>query len=96
MTTMERIDRLSKERSRLYRSANGSRRSAPKLKERIAKITGELDQLWELRRRERIGRLEGIDLLVERSYVNIYGDDYRDAVAPATVEDEQDAMELVA
>ncbi len=96
MTTMERIDKLSSERSRLYRNTHTSRRSAPKLKQRIAKITGELDQLWDLRRRERIGRLDGIDLLVDRSYVKIYGDDYRDAVAPATVEHEQDAMALVA
>ncbi len=96
MTTMERIDRLSDERSRLYRSAVSSRRGAPSLKERIAKITGELDQLWELRRRERIGRLDGIDLLVESSYARIYGDDYRDAIAPAAVEEAPDAMALVA
>lgn len=96
MTTMERIDRLSDERSRLYRSAVSSRRGAPNLKERIAKITGELDQLWELRRRERIGRLDGIDLLVESAYARIYGDDYRDAIAPAAVEEAPDAMALVA
>jgi hypothetical protein len=96
MTTMERIDKLSSERSRLYRSTHTSRRDAPKLKQRIAKITGELDQLWELRRRERIGRLDGIDLIVDQAYTHTYGKGYRDAVAPAAVEEEQDAMELVA
>ena len=96
MTTMERIDQLSEERSRLYRSANSSRRRAPALKERIAKITGELDQLWELRRRERVGHLDGIDLLVERTYARTYGEDYLNTVAPAAVEEEQDAVALVA
>ncbi len=96
MTTMERIDKLSSERSRLYRNTHTSRRTAPKLKQRIAKITGELDQLWDLRRSERIGRPDGIDLLVDRSYKQTYGDGYRDAVAPAAVEEAQDAMKLVA
>ncbi len=96
MTTMQRIDKLSSERSRLYSSTHTSRRAAPKLKQRIAKITGELDQLWELRRSERIGRLDGIDLLVDRSYKQTYGDGYRDAVAPAAVEEEGQQIALVA
>ena len=96
MTTIERIDQLSNERSRLYRIALASRRGDMELKQRVAKITGELDQLWDLRRRERVGRLDGIDLLVERSYAQIYGDDYRDAVAPAAVEEEGQQIALVA
>ena len=96
MTTIERIDKLSNERSRLYRIALESRRGDVEIKQRVAKITGELDQLWDLRRRERVGRLDGIDLLVERSYAQIYGDDYRDAVAPAAVEEEGQQIALVA
>ena len=96
MTTIERIDKLSNERSRLYRIALESRRGDMELKQRVAKITGELDQLWDLRRRERVGRLDGIDLLVERSYARIYGDDFRDVVAPAAVEDEGQQIALVA
>ena len=96
MTTIERIDHLSNERSQLYRSADSSRRAARGLKQRVANITAELDQLWERRRVERIGHLDGIDLLVEESYVSTYGDTYRDTVSPTPVEEEQEAMALVA
>ena len=94
MTTIERIDRLSNERTRLYRLGKDSRHAKGTLKERVAQITAELDQLWDLRRLERIGRPDGIDLLVERSYAQIYGDNYRDRVAPMAA-DEKD-MALVA
>ncbi len=96
MTTIQRIDLLSDERSRLYRVALDSRRGDDGLKQRIREITAELDQLWDLRRRERVGQLDGIDLLVEKSYAEIYGDDYRDVVAPAAVEEEGQAVALVA
>ena len=96
MTTIERIDQLSDERSRIYRVATASRLGDVALKQRVGEITAELDQLWDLRRRERIGRLDGIDLLVERSYAQIYGDDYRDVVAPAAVEEEGQQIALVA
>ncbi len=96
MTTIERIDQLSNERTRLYQIALASRRGDVELKQRVAEITGELDQLWDLRRRERVGHLDGIDLLVERSYAQIYGDDYRDTVAPLAVEEEGRQIALVA
>ena len=96
MTTIERIDQLSNERTRLYQIALDSRRGDRELKQRVAKITGELDQLWDLRRRERVGKLDGIDLLVERSYVQTYGENYRDAVAPLDVEEEGQQIALVA
>lgn len=96
MTTIERIDQLSNERTRLYQIALESRRGDRELKQRVAKITGELDQLWDLRRRERVGKLDGIDLLVERSYVQTYGEDYRDAIAPLAVEEEGQRIALVA
>ncbi len=95
-TTIDRIDQLSDQRSRLYRLALDSRRGDDELKQNIRDITAELDQLWDLRRRERVGKLDGIDLLVERSYVKAYGEDYRDAVAPAAVEEEGQAVALVA
>lgn len=95
-TTIERIDKLSTERTHLYRIGRKSRRGKGDLKRRVAQITAELEQLWDLRRRERIGRPDGIDLLVERSYTEIYGDDYRDAVTPIVVEDERDQVALVA
>jgi hypothetical protein len=92
MNTLQQIDRLSEERSRLYRQALGERRKDPEVKQRIADITAELDLLWDVRRQERVGKLEGIDLLVEQSYSRIYGDKYRDVVAPVAVEAEQEAV----
>ena len=96
MTTVERIDQLSSDRSRLYRVALDSRRGDRELTQHIKEVTAELDQLWDLRRRERIGKLDGIDLLVERSYVQAYGKDYRDVVAPPAVKEEGQTVALVA
>ena len=78
----ERMNQLSEERSELYRQrGNGSRGDVNVLR-RIREVGRELDGLWDERRRERIGRLEGIDLLVDRAYARAYGEDYDDAVAP--------------
>ncbi len=85
-TTIQRIDQLSNERSRLFSIALDSRRGDAEMKQHIGEITSELDQLWDLRRRERVGKLDGIDLLVERSYAQTYGEDFRETVAPAAVE----------
>jgi hypothetical protein len=95
-TTIQSIDQLSIERSRLYRIALDPRRGDEEVKQHIKDLTAELDQLWDLRRRERVGQLDGIDLLVDKSYAEIYGDNYRDAVAPAAVEEEGQAVALVA
>ena len=95
-TTIQRIDQLSNERARLYGIGLAARRGDQELSQRIKKISGELDQLWDLRRRERVGKLDGIDLLVDRSYAKIYGKDYRDVVAPAAVDEEGQAVALVA
>ena len=95
-TTIQRIDQLSRERSRLYSIALDSLRGDQELKQRIKEIAAELEQLWDLRRRERVGQLDGIDLLVERSYAQTYGDDYREAVTPAVVEEEGQQIALVA
>ena len=95
-TTIDRIDQLSSESSRLYRIALNARRGEEEMKQHIKEITAELDQLWDLRRRERVGQLDGIDLLVDKSYAAIYGEDYRDAVAPPAVEEEGQTVALVA
>ena len=95
-TTIQQIDRLSKERSRLYGMALDSHLGDREVTQRIDEISSDLDQLWDLRRRERVGKLDGIDLVVERSYVQAYGENYRDSVAPALVEEEGQAVALVA
>ena len=78
----KRINQLSAERSELYRQRDNGRRHDANVLRRIQEISGELDGLWDERRRERVGRLDGIDLLVDRVYARAYGEDYDDAVAP--------------
>ncbi len=95
-TTIQRIDQLSQERSRLYGIALDSQRGDRELTRRVKEIAAELDQLWDMRRRERAGKLDGLDLLVDQAYASIYGEDYADAVAPPAVEEEGVAMALVA
>ena len=77
-----RINQLSAERAELYRQRDNGRRRDAHVLRRIQEASRELDGLWDERRRERIGRLEGIDLLVDRAYARAYGEDYDDAVAP--------------
>ncbi|MCH8901602.1 MAG: hypothetical protein IIC88_04820 [Chloroflexi bacterium] len=77
-----RINQLSAERAELYRQRDNGRRRDASVMRRIQEASRELDGLWDERRRERIGRLEGIDLLVDRAYARAYGEDYDDAVAP--------------
>jgi len=84
-TTIERINQLSGERSRLYRLAGNGRRGDAGVQRRIKEISEEIDRLWELRRSERAGHLEGIDLLVDRSYQDAYGRGYEEAVFPTPV-----------
>lgn len=85
MTSLERISQLTQERSQLYRAQDGQRRN-PAFRSLIARISGELDALWNRRRTERAGQREGIDLLIERSYERAYGPGFDDAVAPAAVD----------
>ncbi len=89
MTSLERINQLTQERSQLYQIQDGRRRN-PAFKSLIAKIGGELDRLWNQRRTERAGQREGNDLLIERSYERAYGPGFDDAVSPAAVESEVD------
>lgn len=94
--TMNRINRLTAKRAELYSIASSGRRSGAAVREQIKRISAELEQLWELRRTERVGHLDGIDLLVARSYAQIYGNRYEDVVAPPSVGETEDEVALVA
>ena len=88
--TMKRINSLSAKRADLYRTAlNGG---GAGVRQRIKDVTAELDELWDRRREERVGKLEGIDLLVERSYAQLYGSNFQDAVAPPSVSEAEDEV----
>lgn len=88
--TMERINSLSAKRAELYRTALSG--GGADIRQRIKDVTAELDELWDRRREERVGRLEGIDLLVERSYARVYGSNFQDAVAPPSVSEAEDEV----
>ena len=91
--TMERINSLSAKRAELYRTATNG--GGAGVRQRIKDVTAELDELWDRRREERVGRLEGIDLLVERSYARVYGSNFQDAVAPPSVSEAEDEVEAL-
>ncbi len=95
-TTMERINEFSAQRSKLYRLALNGHLGDPNVRQRIDKLTRELEALWERRRQERAGRREGIDLLVDRVYEGLYGSDSDDAVAPPLVSATEDDAFTVA
>ena len=94
--TMNRINRLPEKRVELYKRASLGRKSGAAVREQIREISAELEQLWNLRRKERVGLLDGIDLLVERSYAKIYGTRFEDVVAPPTVSEAENDIALVA
>jgi hypothetical protein len=87
-SVLERISRLSEERSELYRSAGNGGLGGSALRQRVHEIADELDRLWEQRRRQRAGRLEGIDLLVQRAYERLYGRGFDTVPMPVRSEDE--------
>jgi hypothetical protein len=95
-TTIDQINRLSAERSQLYRQAGNGHRGDPDVRRRIESLTQDLGILWEQRRQERAGRREGIDLLVDRAYERLYGSDFDDAVAPPRVNATEDEALTVA
>lgn len=88
--TMERINSLSAKRAELYGIALDG--GGADVRRRIKNLTAELAGLWDRRRKERVGSLEGVDLLVERSYAQIYGERYQDAVAPPRVSEAEDEV----
>ena len=95
-TTIDRINQLSAERATLFSLASNGHRGDPRVRQQIVQIGGELESLWNVRRQERAGHLEGIDLLVDRSYRQLYGRDYDDAVAPPLVGPEEEHAVAIA
>jgi len=87
-SVLDRINRLSEERSELYRSAGNGGLRGPALRRCVQEIQVELDRLWDQRRRHRAGRLEGIDLLVQRAYERLYGRGFDTVPIPVRSEDE--------
>ena len=85
--TIDGINELAAERSRLYRQAALGKTEVA-VRERIAEISRQLEALWDVRRHERAGRREGIDSLIDRSYAELYGESYEDAVKPLPVAQE--------
>lgn len=95
--TINRINQLSAERMQLYQEAASGGRTDGLTVIRIRHVSDELEALWEERRRERAGRLEGIDLVVHRAYEQTYGPRYEDAISPPTVgEPGDDATKIAA
>ncbi len=82
--TLEQINQLTAERFQMYRLA-GRGAAGARIRLRIAEISLELGGLWDERRRERAGRLDGIDQLVDREYRRIYGPGYEEVVRPPAV-----------
>lgn len=95
-TTIDRINQLSAERATLFSLASNGHHGDPRVRQQIVQIGGELESLWNVRRQERAGHLEGIDLLVDRSYRQLYGRDYDDAVAPPLVGPEEEHAAAIA
>ncbi len=98
MTTIQRINQLSAERSQLYGLAARERRGDPTVRGRTEQIGREIEALWSERRRQRVGRPEGIDRLIDRAYERVYGQGYDDTVAQHRVDatDEDEAAGVAA
>ena len=90
MTTIDRINQLSSERTTLYARASNGRRGDRTILGRIHEIDAELQSLWEQRRQEKAHRRDGIDLLVDRAYAKVYGRDFENAVSPLPVAEPSD------
>ena len=95
-TTLDRITQLTAERSKLFSFASNGHRGVPRVRLQIAQIGSELESLWNVRRQERAGRLEGIDLLVDREYERLYGRNYEDAISPLRVGSEEENAVAIA
>ncbi len=93
---LDRINEATAERATLYGLVGrGAAHARNRL--RIAEISQELSNLWDDRRRERAGHLDGIDRLVDQEYRRIYGTTYEEvARPPAVAEAEEDVPTLVA
>ena len=94
-TTMEMIGRLTTERSALYQNASTGAGDQG-VRQRVREIASELEGLWNLRRQERAGTREGIDLLVHNVYQRLYGPTYESVVRPPAVAEAEDEVKGVA
>lgn len=95
--TINRINELSSERTRLYLQAGSRGRVIARSVARIQRVSRELEALWDQRRRERAGCLDGVDLIVHRAYEQAYGRHYEDTISPPTVREPADgAVEVAA
>ncbi len=92
--TMDRINQLSAERSRLYALAANGR--GGECGWRIREVTQELEVLWDRRREELAGHRDAIELLVDRAYERVYGADFEDVVAPARVDGPEEEVSVAA
>lgn len=88
---LEQINEVTAERARLYGLA-GRAAAHARNRVRIAEISQELNKLWDDRRRERAGRLDGIDQLVDQEYRRIYGTTYEEVVRPPAVAEAEDGV----
>ena len=95
-TTIDRINQLSAERATLFSFTSNGHRGDPRVRQQIAQVSSELESLWNVRRQERAGQREGIDLLVDRSYEQLYGRDFDDLVAPLRVSATEDETATLA
>ena len=88
---LERIHTVPADRRGLYGLAGrGAAHARNRL--RIAEVSQELSKLWDDRRRERAGRLDGIDLLIDQQYQRIYGSTYEEVVRPPAVAEAEDGV----
>ena len=94
--TMDRINELNAERAELFRQAGHGRSGDRTIMTRVHAIDSELEELWQERRRERIGRLEGIDLVVEQEYQRLYGPDYLPLPVAETAEERRNSRKIAA
>ena len=90
---LEVINRLSTERGKFYRLAANGYRGDPIVLRRIHEIGQQLEEIWELRRRERVGQREGIDLLIVVADEATYGAEA--ATPPGCVGVSEDPDELL-
>ncbi|HIQ06060.1 MAG TPA: DUF2630 family protein [Anaerolineae bacterium] len=66
-TTMERINRLANERLALLLKASHEGLTEDDVNH-LHRLDAELAQLWDRRRTEMMGKVDALDLIVERSY----------------------------
>ncbi|MBI4570700.1 MAG: DUF2630 family protein [Chloroflexi bacterium] len=95
-TTIDRINQLTSERLELFQQATNGRRGDPDVKSRIRAIDQELAQLWDRRRHERAGQIDGVDAVVDAVYRSTYGASYEEVYRPSPVMEATDEPALAA